>query len=318
MPSQTRPPEPMRRGERVFLHPQALVESSSIGEGTRVSAFVHILPGARIGRDCNILDYTFIENEVLIGDRVTIQGGVQLWNGVEVEDDVTIGANASFAGGSGSTRTTLKRGASIGANATVLRNIVIGERAVIAAGTVVTHNVPANAIVNGNPAQIVGYSTASLPSAAAPVAPDEAVPLVRGVILRQLPCFEDMRGALTVAEIQQQVPFAIQRLYLVHDVPNREVRGEHAHRTLHQFLICAHGGLTVTADDGEHRQEFILDTPGRGLYLPPLTWSVQSQYSTDAVLLVLASAAYDPGDYVRDYAEFLRLLRFCAGTEPRP
>ena len=111
----------------------------------------HILPGAVIGCDCNICDHTFIENDVTVGDRVTIKCGVQLWDGTTVEDDVFIGPNATFTNDpfprskqypTEFSRTVIKRGASIGANATILPGITIGERSMIGAGAVITRNVP--------------------------------------------------------------------------------------------------------------------------------------------------------------------------------
>src|SRR5690349_6553267 len=145
------------------FHPTAIVESNQIGEGTRVWAYAHILPGARIGADCNICDHTFIENDVIVGDRVTIKCGVQLWDGVRVEDDVFIGPNVSFTNDPFPRsrrpppkwqQTVIRRGASIGAGATILSNLTIGENAMIGAGAVVTRSVPANAIARGNPARI--------------------------------------------------------------------------------------------------------------------------------------------------------------------
>jgi UDP-2-acetamido-3-amino-2,3-dideoxy-glucuronate N-acetyltransferase len=149
----------------------------------------------------------------------------------------------------------------------------------------------------------------SITSEAAKMQGAEAEGAVRGVEFRTLPHFEDLRGALTVAEIGTHIPFAIERLFLVYDVHGREVRGEHAHRRLHQFLICTRGSCTVVADDGEHRQEYLLDLPTRGLYLPPMIWSLQHKHTPDAVLLVLASARYDPEDYIRDYDQFRELVR---------
>src|SRR5262249_21260433 len=149
-----------------LVHPNAICETTSIGAGTRIWAFAHILPGAKIGRDCNICDHTFIENQVVIGDRVTIKCGVQVWDGVRLEDDVLVGPNATFTNnpnrrGKGSlpapVETVVESGASIGANATILPGIRIGEKALVGAGAVVTHSAPANAIVRGNPAQITGY-----------------------------------------------------------------------------------------------------------------------------------------------------------------
>jgi acetyltransferase-like isoleucine patch superfamily enzyme len=302
---------------RFFQHEHAVVESNAIGDRTRIWAFAHILPGARIGSDCNICDHTFLENDVILGDRVTIKCGVQLWNGVRLEDDVFVGPNATFTNDHFPRsrqhlnpeqvgQTVVKRGATIGANATILPGVTIGERAMVGAGAVVTHNVPPGAIVAGNPAKITGY--VEDPRPAVPAAAEGEVAL-RGVRWCQLPRVEDLRGALTFAEVPAQVPFEVRRFFLVYDVPSREVRGEHAHRTLHQFLVCVHGACSVMADDGAARREFLLDSPALGLYIPPLIWSLQYKHTPDAVLLVLASAPYDAGDYIREYADFERALR---------
>jgi UDP-2-acetamido-3-amino-2,3-dideoxy-glucuronate N-acetyltransferase len=146
-----------------FIHPHSIIESKQIGEHTRVWAFVHILPGAKIGEDCNICDFVFIENDVIIGDRVTVKSGVQLWDGLRIEDEVFIGPNATFTNDRFPRskqpfpllRTVLKRGATVGANATLLPGITIGERAMVGAGAVVTKDVPTLALVVGNPARIV-------------------------------------------------------------------------------------------------------------------------------------------------------------------
>jgi acetyltransferase-like isoleucine patch superfamily enzyme len=161
-----------RRGVRehaasVSVHQHALVEPGArIGPGTCVWAFAHILPGAVIGQDCNICDQTFIENDVVVGDRVTIKCGVQLWDGVPLGDDVFVGPNATFTNDPfprsrqrpmSFPRTFVCNGASIGANATILPGLTIGQAAMVGAGAVVTKDVPPEAIVVGNPARIVGY-----------------------------------------------------------------------------------------------------------------------------------------------------------------
>jgi UDP-2-acetamido-3-amino-2,3-dideoxy-glucuronate N-acetyltransferase len=147
-----------------FQHPHALVESNTIGTGTRIWAFVHILPNAQIGENCNICDHVFIENDVKVGNRVTIKCGVQLWDGVTLEDDVFIGPNATFTNdlfprskdhSKPIAKTFVARGASIGANATILAGLTIGEGAMIGAGSVVTKDVPPKAVVFGNPARVV-------------------------------------------------------------------------------------------------------------------------------------------------------------------
>lgn len=307
----------------VSLHRKALVETVAIGPGTRVWAFAHVLRGATIGRDCNLCDHTFVENDVVIGDRVTIKCGVQVWDGLRIEDDVFVGPNATFTNdpfprskryppAGQNCRTVIKKGASVGANATILPGLTVGERAMVGAGAVVTRNVPDDSIVVGNPARIVGYVGASDYQAPQYPAPELAglFPTgVKGVTLRRLPRASDLRGMLSYGEVEKEIPFTIKRFFLVYGVPSRDVRGEHAHRELHQFLVCVNGSCRVLADDGHSRQEFTLDDPSLGIHIPPLVWSVQYKHSKDAVLLAFASDRYDPEDYIRHYSEFLDCVR---------
>ncbi len=305
----------------VLLHPQAMCESKNVGPRTRIWAFAHVLPGARIGADCNICDHTFIENDVIVGDRVTVKCGVQLWDGVRIEDDVFIGPNATFANDRfpRSKRppkkylgTLVKEGASIGANATLLPGITIGRGAMVGAGAVVVESVPPYAVVAGNPARIVSYCDAK-PTPKEPGVRTEAARVgkshVRGVFVERLAAVEDLRGKLVAGETDSFLPFKVKRFFIVHDVPGREVRGQHAHLSCHQFLACIRGSCRVIADDGSRRQEFLLDDPATGIYIPPRIWSVQYDYSPDAALLVFASHNYDPSDYVRDYEAFRELVR---------
>jgi acetyltransferase-like isoleucine patch superfamily enzyme len=152
-------------GQPPRIHPSADVQSTAIGPGTLVWQFCVVLPGARIGRDCNINAQCFIENDVLLGDRVTVKCGVQLWDGITLEDDVFVGPNVTFANDKyprskiypeSFQRTLVKRGASIGANATILGGVTIGEGALIGAGSVVTRDVPAGELWVGNPARSRG------------------------------------------------------------------------------------------------------------------------------------------------------------------
>lgn len=128
-----------------------------------------------------------------------------------------------------------------------------------------------------------------------------------GFGLIELPDIRDARGNLTVGEFGHQIPFEAKRYFMVYQVPLVEMRGEHAHRACHQFLVCARGRTSVIGDDGQRRETFVLDRPNLGFYMPPMTWGGQFNYSPDAVLLVFASHHYDPADYIRDYGEFLRL-----------
>lgn len=127
--------------------------------------------------------------------------------------------------------------------------------------------------------------------------------------LIQLPRIIDHRGNLTAGEFGKDIPFAVQRYFMIYQVPLVEARGEHAHKACHQFLVCARGRISVTADDGTQRDDFLLDRPDIGLHLPPMTWGIQHTYSPDAVLLVFASEHYDADDYIRDYATFVDLAK---------
>jgi UDP-2-acetamido-3-amino-2,3-dideoxy-glucuronate N-acetyltransferase len=310
----------------VFVHPHALLESERIGPGTRVWAFAHVLPGAQIGSDANICDHVFVENDVVVGDRVTIKCGVQLWDGLRVEDDVFIGPNATFVNDlfprsrqhpEAYTPTRLRHGCSIGANATVLAGVTVGAHAMVGAGAVVTKDVPPFAIVVGNPARITGYvdterGTPAQAPAGGASALDHPVNSVGGARLIDLPAFEDLRGMLSAAEVGRHLPFDPKRYFLVYNVPTAEVRGEHAHHRLHQLLVCVAGQVSVVVDDGSRRAEVVLDGPERGLHIPPMVWGIQYRYSRDAVLLVLASDVYDADDYIRDYDDFERLVRAAA------
>jgi len=305
---------------RVFVqHPHAIVETEAIGPGTRIWAFAHVLAGAKIGADCNICDHTFVEEDVVIGNRVTLRCGVYLWNGTRLEDDVFVGPNVTFTNDSTprSTRhlesqptTVVRRGASLGANATLLPGVTVGQYALVEAGSVVTRDVPPYAVVAGNPARIVGYTDeapARTQTALLPQGPGAELPavLVEGVVLQRAPIIEDLRGNLAAREVGRGLPFAPARFFVVFDVPSKEVRGAHAHRVCRQLLVCLSGSVSCLVDDGRQRQEFLLEGPELALEIPEMIWAVQYKYTPDALLLVLASHAYDADDYIRSYDEFL-------------
>ena len=159
----------------VFVHPKALCESSSVGDGTKVWPFAHIMEDAKVGAHCNIGDHAFIETGAVLGDRVTLKNGVMVWNGLVIEDDVFVGPGVIFTNDmfprsrrmpAASNRyevesnwlshTRVRRGASIGAGAVILPEVQIGEYAMVAAGAVVSRNVLPFTLVLGNPARAVG------------------------------------------------------------------------------------------------------------------------------------------------------------------
>jgi UDP-2-acetamido-3-amino-2,3-dideoxy-glucuronate N-acetyltransferase len=150
----------------LLIHPMADVQSVTIGHRTRIWQFCVVLRGAVVGDDCNICSHCFIENDVRIGDRVTVKNGVQLWDGIVLEDDVFVGSNVTFTNDpfprsqkrrKDPLRTVVRRGASIGANATILPGLTLGEHCFVGAGAVVTTDVPDRAVVVGNPAKIIRY-----------------------------------------------------------------------------------------------------------------------------------------------------------------
>lgn len=122
-----------------------------------------------------------------------------------------------------------------------------------------------------------------------------------------LPRIDDPRGKLTFIEQSRHVPFDIRRVFYLYDVPTEESRGAHAHRQLHQFLVCMSGSFDVAIDDGRHQSKVHLNRPWKGLHLPPMIWAAEVNFDPGSVCLVLASELYDESDYIRDYAEYLRL-----------
>jgi hypothetical protein len=239
--------------------------------------------------DCIIPASAQIESSVILGQRVILAG-----------DNIVVRASAR-----------------LDAACVIGEGVTIGQGAWIRAGAVVLRSIPANAIVEGNPAQVVGYvdrtiekhrSNPSLidihnlgnhprPARIPLEVGESALYLMRHV--------EDTRGSLTVGEVPTEVPFSPARYFAVYGVPSIELRGEHAHKKCQQFLICLHGACRVLLDDGERRCEITLDRPDMGVYMPAMIWGTQYKYSTDAVLFVFASRPYEADDYLRTYDEFL-------------
>jgi carbonic anhydrase/acetyltransferase-like protein (isoleucine patch superfamily) len=258
-----------------------------------------------------------VSSEARIGHQCSIAPGVYIPRGVVLGDRVVVGANSTFVDrmlDSSPPATLVGDRVIIGAGAVIYPGIILHAGAYILPGAVVTRNVPHDAIVEGNPATIVGYINTGRSSPRAPLIEKpnqrgiEALP-VGGVALYRFPIIPDLRGNLTVGEFEKEIPFSPKRYFMVYGVPSREIRGEHAHRACHQFLLCIHGSCAVVADDGRQRVEVILDAPNVGLYLPPMTWGIQYKYSADAILLVFASHLYDPADYIRSYDEFVNLTK---------
>ena len=236
-----------------------------------------------------------------------------------IEPDVRIGPRVTLAGPG----ITLRAQSRIDAAAVIGEGVTVGQGAWVRAGAVVLRSVPPNAIVEGNPAQVVGYVArdegSSRPDprhvdihAFGHLPRPARVPLGVGdsalYLMRRV---TDARGALTVGEVPTEVPFSPARYFTVFNVPSVELRGEHAHRRCDQFLICMHGSCRVLLDDGAQRCEVTLDRPDMAVYMPAMIWGTQYRYTPDAVLLVFASRPYEAEDYLRTYDEFLAQLPGC-------
>lgn len=305
-----------------FAHEKAICESKTIGEGTRIWAFAHILPGAVIGKDCNICDGVFIENDVVIGDECTVKCGVQLWDGIRMGDRVFVGPNVTFTNDlfprsktkpQEFSRTLVQSGVSIGANATVLPGIELARNSMVGAGAVVNVSVPAHAIVVGNPCRIVRFIDTEIHGSIAALnwLDKKSLQLTEGMDVRlyKFPRFDDRRGSLTVMDYDSSLPFIPKRMFAVQDVPKGAYRGNHAHRQGHQLLMCLKGSCRVFLDDGTNRVDLLLDSSNFGVYIPPNCWGVQYKFSSDAVLSVMASDHYDQNDYISSYEEFVALRK---------
>lgn len=297
---------------------ESLIDAAMQAQRDRYSV---VDASATVGRNTTLGPHVFVDAQARIGDDCVIQSGAHICRGTVIEQQVHIGAHAAFAGAPGGEQApaVVKAGAWIGANASILAGVVIGAKAIVRPGAVVARSVPPGAIVEGNPANIIGYVDASPgPAGAALVGSSHGgsrgratveQTAVKGVTVHHFPVIPDLRGSLTVGEFDRQIPFTPKRYFMVFGVPSREIRGEHAHHQCHQFLICVRGSCAVVADDGRHKVEVVLDSPDRGIYLPPMTWGIQYKYSSDAMLLVFASDYYDNADYIRDYADFIALAK---------
>ncbi len=279
-------------------------------------AVVH--DGAVVAGSAKLGDCVVVYSGAQVDDDSVLHGFTQVWAGVQLGRGVTLGPGVvfeEFSAGAGDV--VIGAGARVGAGSIISRGVNIGAGAVVKPGSVVAQNVPPYAIVSGSPIRITGYvSTHALGLSREPEQFNPNFPPgqdnvrigVGDVTLHRFKKVHDMRGDLAVADIPKDVPFTPKRWFAVFNVPSEKTRGEHAHYRCHQFLVCLHGSCAIVADDGINRTEVLLDSPDMGVYLPPLTWGIQYKYTADAVLLVFASDAYDPTDYIRDYADFVRVV----------
>ena len=314
------------RADTFFVHPQALCESKTIGEKTRIWAFAHVLPGARIGRDCNICDHVFIENDVVIGERVTVKCGVQLWDGVRARattssSDPTRRSRTTSIREANTTRrryceTHVGRGASIGGGAAILPGLRIGAHAMVGAGSVVTHDVPARAIVSGNPARIVGYVDArrAIPGRGAGVPAPWRRRGPRDVGSRRhhpsAACWRTISGVrCRRASFRVRFPSCPSDTSSCSTFPDRTFAASTRIGTAISSWSVRAGLSPSSSTTARPARRFRSTRRISGSMFRPMIWAVQYKYSPDALLLVFASDPYDPDDYIRDYDDFLSAIQ---------
>ncbi len=265
---------------------------------TEIHTTASIAEGAVFSDDLHLGAFSVIEAGANIGRSVVIGSGAIISSNSTIDDCVAIASGVIFSADG----VKVGEGAKIGANA-VIGRVHIGIGSEVMPATIVTKNVPPYAIVSGNPAQIIGYTaTAEISAKPMSLANEDSL---TGAKRLAIPKFSDLRGDLNVLEFNDQLPFAIKRLFYTYNIATSEIRGEHAHKECEQLLISVAGSLNVIVDDGGNREEYILDSPDTGLYIPAGCWAVMYKHTPDSVLLVLASLPYDEADYIRDYEEFL-------------
>lgn len=291
------------------IHPKAEVLSTGIGKETVIGPFTLVLPSAKIGDHCRLGSSVCIGDQVVIADAVAIEDGARIAGRVTIADGAGIGPNVVFldatVANADSRSTSVHTGARIGGGSTIMPGVTIGRGAMVTAGSVVDRDVPSYAIVAGNPAGITGYVNAGVPSSTAVESLRNDPPLIPGLSLVRFNTATDLRGDLMAIEFTKHIPFPVKRAFFVTNVPSYHVRGEHGHKQCHQLLVCVQGSLTVSADNGRERGQWLLNHPGTGLHIQPMVWAAQYHNSPNAVLAVFASHAYDPDDYIRNYEDFL-------------
>jgi UDP-2-acetamido-3-amino-2,3-dideoxy-glucuronate N-acetyltransferase len=267
-----------------MIHPTAICLSEDIGQDVSVGPYCVIERGVTVADGAALDPHAYVAANASIGAKSRVGAGARIGAGCVIDRDVTVGANAVIADG-----------------------VHLHVNSCVAPGTKVSAPVPPYAIVSGHDAAIVGYVDAAaeaLPNIGARSREGSQSSRVRGVRIYEMREFPDLRGALSVGEFGTDLPFLPKRYFLVYDVLSEQIRGEHAHKNCHQFLMCVQGACSILADDGRSRQEFRLDRRTLGVHLPPMVWGVQYKFTRDGVLLVFASEHYDPDDYIRDYGEF--------------
>ena len=301
-----------------LIHPTAVCASAVIGSKTTIGPYSIVSPETTIGGYCSIGNSVRISGKVSIGNRVSLADGVTLTGPIKIEDDVHIGNNAeigpdSASGFSKSPKTIVEAGAIIGANSRVFPGITIGIQALILEGSKVTTSVESYGVADERGRSLRRPGVVPVRKLDDPIISGvesaNYESKVAGVELISLHEARDSRGTLLAFEMSDYLPFTPKRFFTVSSVPEQEKRGIHAHFRCHQFIVPIRGRVQVIVADGTHSEEYLLDSPKTGIYLPPLTWGTQHSFSHDAVILVLASERYERSDYIHHWDDFVQVKK---------
>lgn len=272
---------------------------------------------AEIGFGCELAGNVSIQGLVRVGNRVQIGRGTSLNGPLTIQDDVVIGQNVILGSpgekiGATVAQTTVWQGATIQDCAEIISGVTIGEQAIVGASTKVSVSVPAYGCVGLEKSQV---SRTGVVPTFAPGEPPRVSKMknlafnVAGVRIIPLTSATDLRGFLVAGEFPAHFPFQPQRFFMVMNVPPGERRGIHAHRDCFQVMVALQGEVCAVVADGSGTTELLLDTPSQALLIPPLTWGTQHSFSSDAILLVIASNPYDPADYLHHWDKFMEVVQ---------
>ena len=261
---------------------------------------MHVMDGNRL-----TINY-YLHPKATIGINVSMSPGAYISEAVTLGDNVFVGPNVVFVDSSFDQskleRTKVSKNTIIGGGSTIYPGVIIGENVIVKPGSVVTENIPSNVEVSGNPAKITSHlfqrSRNLKPLASANV---------DGIKEYSFTNIVDLRGNLTIAEFDENLPFVPKRLFFISGVPSEKIRGEHAHKLCQQLLILALGSLSIAVEDGKNQQIINMNKVGQAIYIPSMVWASQYNFRSDALLLVLASDHYDESDYIRSYDDYLMI-----------
>ena len=273
-------------------------EETEIGNKCIIGRSVTINYETKIGNRVKIMDHTWLAGKMVIQDNVFISGGVMTSND---NDIASLGEQYQYDD-SRVLGSTIKKSAVIGVGAILLPGVIVGKNSVVAAGAVVTKDIPNGKVVMGIPARVVR----NVKGVKSKIKGTEIS--IKQCQKITLPKITDPRGNLTVVESERHIPFNIRRVFYIYEVPDDALRAGHALKICYQVLVAIAGSLDVMVNDGKDKKIFKLDSPNKGLLIPPNIWREMFNFSKGAVCLVFASEFYDPQDYYRDYRSYVSEL----------